>query len=486
MSERLWGILVDSFSKILLPGLTDHYPADCHLVHAGAHHRGGGGAGAVCPCARFVAAGPVLYLGSSAARPACWCSCSLCSTACPASASWIEPFPAGGVFSINEGAYCAETIRAALESVPKGQMEAGQCVGISHWASIRRIILPQALRTAFPTLASTLIAMVKDTSLATYITVTEMFMTTQRIVARSCSPRLYSGPGICWRTDAVFWLAGKTAGLFPAKGARLWHCWKLPVSASFGSTAVLREYRLTCKKVRRWPLSGSAAPVKQRLLRCLNFLEKSDTGSITVAGETLWSADDAPHPERTPCAAALRTRVPEFQPFSAVYGAAKCDAGGRTAGEERPDYKQNRKQIHDELEAHARELRWPRSGFPTGAGHYPTSFPAGSSSAWPLPAPWPCSRRSSAFDEPTSALDPELTGEVLPSCALAEHKTTMLVVTHEMDFARDVADRVRVHGKRAWWWSRTPSQEFFDHPQEARTRHCLQKISPTRNKTILF
>ena len=95
----------------------------------------------------------------------------------------IEPFPAAVlVFSINEGAYCAETIRAALESVPKGQMEAGQCVGMSYLQIIRRIILPQALRTAFPTLASTLIAMVKDTSLAANITVTEMFMTTQRIV----------------------------------------------------------------------------------------------------------------------------------------------------------------------------------------------------------------------------------------------------------------------------------------------------------------
>ena len=112
----------------------------------------------------------------------------------------IEPFPAAVlVFSINEGAYCAETIRAALESVPKGQMEAGQCVGMSYLQIIRRIILPQALRTAFPTLASTLIAMVKDTSLAANITVTEMFMTTQRIVARTYEPlALYIEVGIIY------------------------------------------------------------------------------------------------------------------------------------------------------------------------------------------------------------------------------------------------------------------------------------------------
>ena len=112
----------------------------------------------------------------------------------------IEPFPAAIlVFSINEGAYCAETIRAALESVPRGQLEAGQCVGMSYLQIIRRIILPQALRTAFPTLASSLIAMIKDTSLAANITVTEMFMTTQRIVARTYEPlALYIEVGLVY------------------------------------------------------------------------------------------------------------------------------------------------------------------------------------------------------------------------------------------------------------------------------------------------
>ena len=98
----------------------------------------------------------------------------------------IEPFPAAVlVFSINEGAYCAETIRAALESVPAGQMEAGYCVGMTYLQTMRRIVLPQALRTAFPPLFNSLISLLKDTSLAANITVTEMFMATQRIVART-------------------------------------------------------------------------------------------------------------------------------------------------------------------------------------------------------------------------------------------------------------------------------------------------------------
>jgi cystine transport system permease protein len=101
----------------------------------------------------------------------------------------IDPFPCAVlVFSINEGAYCAETIRAALESVPAGQIEAGYCVGLSYLQIMRRIVIPQALRTAFPPLSNSLIGMVKDTSLAANITVSEMFMSTQRIVARTYEP----------------------------------------------------------------------------------------------------------------------------------------------------------------------------------------------------------------------------------------------------------------------------------------------------------
>ena len=112
----------------------------------------------------------------------------------------IAPFPAAVVvFSINEGAYAAEIIRAALESVPTGQMEAGYCVGMSYLQIIRRIVLPQALRTAFPSLSNSLISMLKDTSLASTITVAEMLMVTRRIVARTYEPlALYLEVGLVY------------------------------------------------------------------------------------------------------------------------------------------------------------------------------------------------------------------------------------------------------------------------------------------------
>ena len=93
----------------------------------------------------------------------------------------IEAFPAAVlVLGINEGAYCAETMRSALEAVPSGQMEAGYCSGLNYVQIMRHIVLPQAFRTAVPPLFNSLISMIKNTSLAANITVVEMFMATQR------------------------------------------------------------------------------------------------------------------------------------------------------------------------------------------------------------------------------------------------------------------------------------------------------------------
>ena len=89
------------------------------------------------------------------------------------------------VFSLNTGAYCAETVRGSIEGVPKGQFEAGYCAGMSYMQIMLHVVLPQAFRTAFPSLFNNLISLVKDTSLAANITVVEMFMTTERIAGRT-------------------------------------------------------------------------------------------------------------------------------------------------------------------------------------------------------------------------------------------------------------------------------------------------------------
>lgn len=92
------------------------------------------------------------------------------------------------VLGLNEGAYMSETMRASLNAVPSGQMEAGYCVGMNYMEIMFRIILPQALRTAFPSLMNSLIALVKDSSMASTITVVEMFRQAQIVNGRVFEP----------------------------------------------------------------------------------------------------------------------------------------------------------------------------------------------------------------------------------------------------------------------------------------------------------
>lgn len=103
----------------------------------------------------------------------------------------LDPFPAAVIaFSLNVGAYSSETIRGAILSVPKGQWEAGYAFGMTFSQVFRRIILKQAAKISIPPLSNTFIGLVKDTSLASTITLTEMFMVTQRIVAFRYEPLL--------------------------------------------------------------------------------------------------------------------------------------------------------------------------------------------------------------------------------------------------------------------------------------------------------
>ena len=107
----------------------------------------------------------------------------------PAIGIRLDAFPAAVIaFSLTEGAYTSETMRAAITAIPRGQFEAGYTVGMNYFQIMRRLVLPQAFRVAFPPLFNELIALVKDTSLAASITVSEMFREAQKIAARTFEP----------------------------------------------------------------------------------------------------------------------------------------------------------------------------------------------------------------------------------------------------------------------------------------------------------
>ena len=115
------------------------------------------------------------------------------------------------VFGINEGAYMAESMRAALESVPKGQLEAGYCVGMNYVQIMQRIVLPQAMRTAFPSLSNSFISLLKGTSLAATITVADLFRAAQIINGRVYQPlALYCEAALIYLIFCTFltWLQG--------------------------------------------------------------------------------------------------------------------------------------------------------------------------------------------------------------------------------------------------------------------------------------
>lgn len=187
MTDRVWQLLIDSFSQILIPGLLVTIPLTILSFVFGLVI-------AIGTALVQIANIPVL---KQLARFYIWVVLGtpllvqlyVIFYGLPSLGIVLDAFPSAVlVFSVNTGAYAAESIRASIESVPKGQLEAGYSVGMSFAQTMRRIILPQAFRVAFPPLSNTLIGLVKDTSLAANITVLEMFMATQQIAARTYEP----------------------------------------------------------------------------------------------------------------------------------------------------------------------------------------------------------------------------------------------------------------------------------------------------------
>ena len=187
MSSRLLQLLIDSFPKILLPGLKLTLPITAAsfalaLVIAVVM--------AIVQLARVPLLKDLcrLYIWIFRGTPLL-VQLYIVFYGLPRLGVLMQAIPAAIlVFALNTAAYTTETIRASIEAVPRGQLEAGLAAGMTYLQTMRRIVLPQAFRSAFPTLSSYLIGLVKDTSLAANITVAEAFMATQRLVGATYEP----------------------------------------------------------------------------------------------------------------------------------------------------------------------------------------------------------------------------------------------------------------------------------------------------------
>ena len=239
---------------------------------------------------------------------------------------------------------------------------------------------------------------------------------------------------------------------------------------SFGGTKVLRDISFSLEEGRALSIIGSSGSGKTTLLRCLNFLETPDSGRIAVRGRNLLDGSLSPQERR-------RNRLhfglvfqdfnlfPQYTALENVTLARRLLAKSERTGEA-PEA------IRREGEALLEQM-----GLGDRMGHYPHQLSGGQKQRVAIARALAMKPDILCFDEPTSALDPELTGEVLKVIRqLARQRTTMVLVTHEMAFARDVADQVIFMDGGVIVEQGEPRM-VMDHPKEERTRQFLARYA---------
>ncbi len=251
------------------------------------------------------------------------------------------------------------------------------------------------------------------------------------------------------------------------------------IEKSFEHTKVLKDISFSLEQGQALAIIGSSGSGKTTLLRCLNFLETPDSGKIIVHGETLFDAAS----EETQREKDIRMKrlhfgmvFQAFHLFPQYTALQNVMLAGQLLAKEKPGFKENKKEIFSEIKEQAKELL-DKMGLSDRISHYPHQLSGGQQQRVAIARALALKPDILCFDEPTSALDPELTGEVLKViCSLAEQKTTMVIVTHEMAFARDVADQV-IFMDDGIILEQGDARQVIEHPKEERTRQFLSRFA---------
>lgn len=251
------------------------------------------------------------------------------------------------------------------------------------------------------------------------------------------------------------------------------------IEKHFGDTKVLKDISFDLEEGKALAIIGSSGSGKTTLLRCLNFLETPDQGTISVRGKVLFDAAD-PTTQREKDIRKKRLHFgmvfQSFNLFPQYTALENVMLANQLQAKERPDFKKHKKQIFAEIEAHGRELL-AQMGLADRADHYPHQLSGGQQQRVAIARALAMKPDILCFDEPTSALDPELTGEVLRVIrGLADQKTTMVIVTHEMAFARDVADTV-IFMDGGLIVEQGDAKQVIEHPTQERTKQFLQRFA---------
>ena len=251
------------------------------------------------------------------------------------------------------------------------------------------------------------------------------------------------------------------------------------IKKSFGKTEVLKGVSFSLNEGEVLSIIGSSGSGKTTLLRCINFLETADSGKITVDGDVIFDGED--HSKKK----AKETRekqlkiglvfqqfnlFPQYNVLDNVTLAVKLKA------KERPDYKQNKKQILAEIDEKALKLLG-EMGLSDKINNYPCELSGGQQQRVSIARAMALEPKILFFDEPTSALDPELTGEILKVIReLAKSNMTMVIVTHEMNFAKEVSDYI-VFMDDGVIAEEGRAEEIINNPKTERLQAFLSKIS---------
>ena len=230
---------------------------------------------------------------------------------------------------------------------------------------------------------------------------------------------------------------------------------------------VLRGVALTVEKGDVVAILGPSGSGKTTLLRCLNFLETADAGQLVFDGESF----DLAHASRADIARLRKKTAFVFQNYNLFRNktALQNVTEGLIVARKLP--KEQADEIGMKMLA--------KVGLADRADYYPRQLSGGQQQRVAIARALAADPEIIYFDEPTSALDPELTGEVLSVMRqLAEEGMTMLVVTHEMGFARNVSSKT-VFMENGVVVEQAPSQQFLASPKEERTRAFLRRIAHT-------
>ena len=247
---------------------------------------------------------------------------------------------------------------------------------------------------------------------------------------------------------------------------------------SFGITEVLKGISLSLEEGQVMSIIGSSGSGKTTLLRCINFLETADSGKITVDNDVIFDSENYKNlssSEKREKQLKIGLVFQQFNLFPQYNVLDNVTLAVKLRAKERSDYKQNKKQINKEIEEKALKLL-EDMGLSEKIHNYPCELSGGQQQRVSIARAMALEPKILFFDEPTSALDPELTGEILRVIReLAEKKMTMVIVTHEMNFAKEVSDYI-VFMDDGDIAEEGKAQELISNPKTERLQAFLSKL----------